>query len=143
MVYDEVIPFYQMVFKGYKPISGESVNFAADAQREILFAAESGTGLTYTLTDKYYDVLVNSYYNNLNLTVYDGLKDEMAASVKQLESLFASVKGCTVNHHTILSNGLRLTEFSNGITVYTNYSDKTLSADGVSVPAKSFKAKGV
>lgn len=143
VVYDEVIPFYQMVFKGYKPISGESVNFAADAQREILFAAESGTGLTYTLTDKYYDVLVNSYYNNLNLTVYDGLKDEMAAHVKQLKSLFASVKGCTVNHHTILSNGLRLTEFSNGITVYTNYSDKTLSADGVSVPAKSFKAKGV
>lgn len=142
-VYDETVPFYQMVFKGYKPISGKSVNFAADRQREILFAAESGSGLTYTLTDKYYDVLVNSFYNGLNLTVYDGLKDEIAESVKQLEVLFNEVRGCAIARHTVLADGLRLTEFSNGIKVYTNYSDRVLSVSGVSVPPKSFKLKGV
>ena len=46
----EDVPFYAMVFKGYVPMTTESINLAISPEKAILGAVEGGIGLNYTLT---------------------------------------------------------------------------------------------
>lgn len=141
-VYDVDIPFYQMVFKGIKPISSSVINFAEDEKHEVLFAAETGIGLTYTLVNNYYDALTDTFYNDINRTVYSGLRTEIKENVKSLEGLFNAVKDNKIKAHTVFDNGLRKTEFENGVMVYVNYTGKSITAEGMEISAESFIYKG-
>ena len=44
--------------------------------------------------------------------------------------------------HEILDNGVRKVTYDNGVTIYVNYSEEDLTADGKTVPALSYRLEG-
>ena len=140
-IIDEEIPFYQMVFGSRTAVYNTSVNLETDDNYAILKAAESGAGLEYTINKHYSTKLIGSSQNMLYATNYAGVRDRIISEVKEYKDFYGLICNSYIKQHIVLENGLRKTVFDNGVTVYVNYSDKTLTDGEITVKEKSFLAK--
>lgn len=132
------IPFYQMVFKGYVPISSSEVNLAGSRSDAVLKALEGGAGITYALYYRYDTVLTDSRYAVFNTGDYSALKQGIVDEVNSLKEYYESIEGAAIKEHTILSDGIRQTVFDNGTVIYVNYSDTEYSLSAGKVPAHGY-----
>lgn len=137
------VPFYQMVFKGYVPMSGESINLATNATTELLKAVETGIGLNYTVTENYYNEFIDYKGYYFFGSKYDDIADGIVKNTTDLASYYAAINSAQIVTHDILtqdgSNGLRQTVFDNGVKVFVNYTDAPLTTpSGKTVDASGF-----
>ncbi len=140
--FKENVPFYAMVFKGYIPMTGESINTAVSPQKAVLGAVECGLGLNYTVISKWDNTLINALYPYFNTTVYSSVKDEMLSNYNELKDYYKSIKGATIKSNTIVSNGVHCTEFDNGVKVYVNYNDASAQTPAGEIAALDYIITG-
>ncbi len=138
----EDVPFYSMVFKGYVPMTSESINLAIDPQRIVLGAVESGIGLNYTVINQWGNELIDSHYPYFFSTVYSGVKDDMLATYNSLADYYDSINGAKIVSNTIISSGVHCTAFDNGVTVYVNYNSSAASTPAGECAAQSYIITG-
>ena len=138
-IFDEDIPFYQMVFKGYIPMSSVSVNLSAEANDIILKSLESGCGLTYTLYNNSDIALIDAKYPVFSSGNYSDLKEDIIRNIKNLSAYYDSMNGAKIIHHEIMENGLRKTIFDNGVSVYVNQTSSVLETPDGCVEPKSYR----
>ena len=125
--YTSDIPFYQIVFKGLVSMSGTAMNLATNKNINFLKAVETGTGLTYTLIGKYDTNLITSAHNVFYGSVYwdktieHGVATDIQATVDAYKGFFESVNGEKIVNHELITDEVRCTTFSNGVSVYVNY----------------------
>lgn len=134
----EDIPFYQLVFKGYIPLNGESVNLEAEPDTAILQSIEGGSGLTFTLTADYDIDLVKTGKREFFNSLYLDLKDYIVNRSEQLKQFYNKVNGIPIAEHKIVADGLRKTVYENGVTVYVNYGDAAAETELGSVEPHNF-----
>lgn len=132
------IPFYSMVFKGYIPMSSESINLTADSRKALLYCAESGIAPTYTLIYNYTNELASTKTSAFFGCNYDGLKDSIVTEVKELNKLMTKIADAKIINHTIAQNGLRITVYDNGVSVAVNYTDKVIDWNGNLIDSQRF-----
>ena len=130
------VPFYQMVFKGIKPLSSESVNLSTDETEALLFCAESGMTPSFTLISNYDKDLATADVPVIYGSVYSGMKNKLISAVTENADFFESVKSAGIKNIKILSNNLHITYFDNGVCVAVNYGDTDAATDYGTVPAK-------
>ena len=132
------VPFYQMVFKGYIPMSGMSVNLMSDYDTAVLKCVEAGIVPTFTLSNNYDNSLAQTKHSAIPLSKFDGLKEKIVQTVKETFTITQKVKGTTIKNHTVTENGLRITEFQNGVKIAVNYTGQDLTEGDKSVPAGKY-----
>lgn len=127
-IFKEDVPFYQMIFKGYVPMSGEYINNASDKADTILRMVESGCGLGYIVTKEYHNEFIENHGYEFFGSKYDDISEGMVTLLSEynLEDYYEAVNGQEIVSNTTLENGLRETVFSNGVKVYVNYTDTAL-----------------
>lgn len=140
--FEEEIPFYSMVFKGYIPMTSESINLSIDSQRIILGAIEGGVGLSYTVIDHWDNTLIDSVYPYFFGTVYSGIKEDILATYDELADYYASINGAKIVSNTIISAGVHCTTFDNGVTVYVNYNSSAASTPAGECGAQNYIITG-
>lgn len=138
---DVEIPLYQIVYKGYVPLSGSVVNLAADATAAILSSVSTGSGLCYSISAE--SDAGDNYNNAAYYSDYANVKADIETALGTADAALAAVRGCTITNYEIISKTLRVTEFSNGVKIAVNYSDGDCEWEGTVVPAKSFTVSGV
>ena len=139
IVFDYDVPFYQMVFKGYVPLAGETMNTAVNPNTHKLKTVESGLGLNYTVINKYYNEFIDYRGYNFYGSEYEGIKDSIKETYGELKDYYAAINGAEIVSHKILDSGLRETVFSNGVKAYVNYTDASIAApSGAPVEADSY-----
>ncbi len=137
------VPFYQMVFKGYVPMSGESINLAANSTDEMLKAVEAGIGLNYTVTENYYNEFIDYKGYYFFDSKYDDIAEGIVKNTTALADYYAAIDSAKIVSNETLtadgSNGLRQTVFDNGVKVFVNYTDDPLTTpSGKTVDASGF-----
>lgn len=132
------VPFYQLVFKGYIPMSSVSINLCADSRDALLRCVESGISPSFTLAYSYSNVLITSNHSFIFGCSYYGNKDRIIKEVNSLKNYLESVKGAKIADFSILSNTLRVTLYDNGVYAVVNYGDSAVSTPYGSVPARSW-----
>ena len=137
--FDYDIPFYQMVFKGYIPMTSESINLSPSYNEAVLAAVEGGCGLNYTLTANWDNLLINAEYPYFYSTVYENVKENIVSSYKKLNDYYDKISGARISSHQIIESGIRKTVFDNGITVYLNYNDSAKDTPAGQLDAFDFK----
>lgn len=125
-IFKEDVPVYQMVFKGYVAMSGETVNIASNEQEVVLKSVESGCGLNYVLTANYYNEFIDSQNNYFFGSKYKDISDKLINNYNNLKNYYAAINGAEIVSHKICENGLRETVFDNGVKVYVNYSESSI-----------------
>lgn len=135
--FDEEIPFYEMVFRGSKPVYGESVNLADDRDRAILRSVAYGANLSFSVMYNY----------DTNFTETDMVYPELGAyklyacnfnentqfisnTLNKYASLYKKISGANMVRYTRLSENVTETVYDNGVIVYVNHG-KTAAASPI------------
>ena len=123
--FDEDIPFYQMVFKGYVPLISSSINLAADREAQFLKAIESGASPGYTLSALYDTQLAGIDWYAFYGSLFSDNRDRLAAELQAARAYYDAINGAVITGHARLENGVTRTRFDNGVVVYTNQGGTT------------------
>ncbi len=124
------IPFVQMLLHGIYEYSASGLNTADDTKTAFLKSVEYGclpgaywycTGYNEETDEKFY------YDKNINDMVSYYIKADMALS---------ALRDARMTSHYQIQDGVYCTEYDNSIKVYVNYTDSTVTVNGVIVEAK-------
>jgi hypothetical protein len=138
LIFSYDVPFYQMVFKGYVPMTSESMNMAANTKTQLLKTVESGSGLHYTVINTYDNDFIDYKGYYFFGSEYDSIKDDIKSTYADLKDYYEAIDGEEIVGHKVYANGVRETEFSGGAKVYVNYGKAKQKVGGVTVGAESF-----
>lgn len=126
--FDEWIPFYQMVFSGLKPMYSEYINISEESTSKILRAVASGTGLGFALSYNYdTDISINSTFSSYGI-LYKNNSKYITDTLKKYCNYLEKVCDSQLVQYEILDDGISISHFSNGVTIYVNHSDKTVKS---------------
>ena len=132
------VPFYQLVFKGYRPMSSVSLNLCVDKSDALLRCVESGISPSYTLYYNFDSELVTSERSFIFGSHYEGNKDDVVKSVNSVKDYLSSIKGAEIEDYIRLSRTASVTLFDNGVVTVVNYGDAEITTDYGVVAPKSY-----
>ena len=132
------IPFYEMVFKGCIPMGSEPVNLSSDPVRTVLRAAETGCGLTYTLTGSFEKTDLDAATPLLGSAYYADVLPSLGEQVRRIAPLTEAVSGAHICRYAV-EGELRIVGYDNDVTVLVNYGSAPAATAYGEVPAKDFR----
>jgi hypothetical protein len=132
------VPFYEMVFKGYRPMSSVSINLCTDKNDALLRCISSGISPSYTLLKNYESELISSNHSFIFASVYSGNKKEIINSVNDVKKYLKSVSGASITDYVRLEENASLTKFDNGVFAVVNYGEKEIETEYGNVAPKSY-----
>lgn len=120
--YDVEIPFYQLVFSGVTPLYSSAVNLSENPQEKIMMAASTGTGLGFTLIDKFEKSYMETAAEKLYACVYEETKESVKTAIDKYSEIYKAIDNSKIDNYEILENKVTKTTFENGVVVYANTS---------------------
>ena len=89
-----------------------------------------------------YDIELRKQYDNIfGSSLYSDNKGYIKEYLAEGGDFLESVAAAKIKNHTILAENVTKTEFDNGKVVYVNFSTKSATVEGVTVPAQDFIVK--
>lgn len=126
-IFDEDVPFYQLVMHGIIPYSTTAINGSADSEQLLMQAIAAGSQLNFDfiyedaseLKDTEFDIY---YYAN-----YEYWLETAAAEYKLASEILSDVSGCTIEEYSQSADGKKAeTVYSDGTVIKVNFSEKTI-----------------
>lgn len=139
---DEEVPFIQMVIHGMMPYTSSPGNLFYDNTKQKLKWVEFGCMPYYELTYESAEAIKNTSYNSLFASAYKNWIEEATSVYKEFNDRLKVVWGERMIEHTRLDKYLYRTRYSNGVTIYINYSDTPRQCDGFSIEAMNYLVVG-
>jgi len=139
MYVDEEVPFLSMTLKGVIPMYSDYVNFEANKTEFFLQMVESGVYPSFYITYENSSALIYTNSSDLYSTEYSTYKDTIIEYDAELKEVAEAVDGALIIRHEKLDNGITVVTYDNGVAIYVNYSGQDQTANGVTVPAMSYK----
>ena len=139
---DRSIPFYQLVMSGVKNYSSSAANLTSSVQEMTLQAIESGSMMTFLLTETDYDNLRDTKYTTLYSIEYSQYAEDVVEAYNTLTEVYGKTEGSALVDHRYVKEDVAKAEYENGAIVYVNYNDSDIKVDGVTVPANGYTVKG-
>lgn len=141
---DENIPLYEMIIHGSIDYSSELLNFhdEEDMTEIILNMIEYGAAPHYVFTWEESSQMKRTALNRYYATTYETWKQEAFDVYAQVNEVLKHVSGAKMTGHEIMENDIRKITYDNGMVIYVNYSEKTQTADGLEIPAGSYRLEG-
>lgn len=137
------VPFVQMVLHGRVSYAGGAWNLSGDFRRTLLKAAEYGEAPYFRLTEfADGDTRLAARFSDVFSSNLAYWQPKLVEAYRELEPLLARVEGARMTGHGALAPGLYRTVYDNGVRVYVNYGDVPAQADGLEIPARSFRLAG-
>lgn len=138
---EESIPFLSMVLKGTVSMYSDYVNFEANKTEFFLKLIETGIYPSFYLTYENPADLIYTNSNDIYSSKYSMYKSMIVEYYKELKAFNELVEDSYIIKH-ICNNNLTIVTYDNGIKVYVNYSSTDKIADGLTIPALSYKIGG-
>ena len=142
-VFDSTVPFYQLVFSGYKQLYSAPINEQNDANTALLNAVATGTGISFSVINNYDTTLSPLASAYTSKAVYSGNKETIMNAITKYKTFSEKCSGAGLVSYTRLDNGLTKSVYDNGLVVYTNPTNNNIQTENITVNAKEFVMKGV
>lgn len=137
-MFDKEVPFYQIVLKGYVPMTGGVVQAEINTDTELLKAVETGTGLLFNCIYEDATIVRGLREEELYSSTYTIWMDKAVKYNEQYAKLFSKIKNEVIVDHVELQDNVVKTTYENGTVVYVNYSKQDVTVEDVTVKARSF-----
>lgn len=135
----KAVPFYQMVMHGLRDYTGTPGNLSSDLEREALRWVELGYMPYFELTFDSTEALMYTNYQGLFTAQYTAWIDEVAEIYQAFSTGdLASLRTALMLEHTTVAQNVSRVRYDNGMTVYVNYNDEAVEADGWSIPGRDY-----
>ncbi len=127
-IFDEDIPFYQIVLHGIIPYTSKAVNSNPNTEDMLLMSAVTGSNLYYDLISTETDVLKDTEYGNLYYANADYWTNDISEQYKLISPILESVSNSTIVDYKVENSGDLITaQFSNGNIVKADFIQKTIT----------------
>ncbi|MBE6806854.1 MAG: hypothetical protein E7527_02405 [Ruminococcaceae bacterium] len=136
-LFDEEIPFYSIVFQGYKALTSTSINTSVNVKNAYLNAVATGAALQFTLCDTPHDSLRFEEDTAYITSRYANWKKDIAAMVKEYDAVHDRVGNKAIVEYT-KKDGVSKTVFEDGTTIYVNYNKTATGCPAGEIPAQGF-----
>ena len=131
-LFDEDVPFYQIVMHGVIPYSAEAVNGSPNPEWLMLMAAATGSFLSYDMIHEETSELKDTDLDFLYYANYKGNIKKAAEDYALIEPLLSRVSDCYITDYRTDGN-IITTEYSDGTRVVTNFEKMTVRWNGGSI----------
>ena len=128
----EAVPFLQMLIHGSVDYSGSPINLSNDYKELMLKYIEYGACPYYEWGYTQLNEKDNSYY-------YDSWINSASEYYEKSNSVLSDLRGVRITEHSMVSDGVFLTQYENGSMIYVNYTNKDYTVSGVVVGAEDFE----
>lgn len=143
-IIDADIPLHEMITHGYITSASGHLNFVNrdDMASTTLNLIEFGVSPHYVFTWERSSEMKNTALNRFYTTTFSNWKDTAAETYEQVNGALKYVTGAAMIGHDILDNDVRKVTYDNGVVIYINYSRQEQQADGLTIPAMSYRLEG-
>lgn len=138
-ILDEYIPFYQLALHGYIDYTGDPINICGNSEDEILYAAEYGAGLSYTVMKESAYALQKTLYTEYYGSEFASCHQDIVDTYTRYNNELGHVFNQEMTGHDCITDTVTCTEYEDGTKVYVNYGYSDYDADGVNIPARDYK----
>ena len=135
---DEWLPFYQMVFKGFVPLSSNSVNLVNNSKMELLRSIQCGVALKFTVCGSDTADYANSNFTELLAGSYENCKSQITNYLSDSCYALNTLKNSKIISFAKIDENIYETNFDNGCSVIVNYSQHDYLYNEDMVEAESF-----
>jgi hypothetical protein len=143
-IVDETVPFYQMVIHGSVDYAGSPINLhdEQDTRHHLLRLAEYGAAPHFLWSHEPSSELKFTRYDFMFSTKYTDWIDEAADLYARLNGALASLRTQTIEEHIRHREGVVEVRYSDGTSIFVNYTDEPVTVDGVRIEAQNFAVGG-
>ncbi len=128
-LFDEDIPFYQLVLHGIIPYASEAVNGSPSPEDTALMAASVGCGLDFDMIYEEPSELKDTVLDTLYYADHRWWTDTAAEYYRLLSPMLKAVSGCTITDYSA-DGDIITTVYDNGTEVVTDMKNKTIEYNG-------------
>ena len=133
-IVDQDIPFYQMVIHGYIPYASKAINASSDIDETFMLSLAAGSAIHYDLTYEESSTLIDTEYDDLYYTNYEGWIDSASAHYKAAKQVLDGVSKMTISKYEISDDNNKITttytDGSKNVEVVIDKAAKTATVDG-------------
>lgn len=142
MIFDESVPFAQIVLHGYMPYSSEDINRAEEPRNAMLKCIETGSDPYFCGMYEDSFILMDTSRNDLYSTDFSTWSDQAVEIYKKYSKVYEQLYDKRISSHSQMSEFVFCTSFEDGTNIYVNYSDSPQTVQGITVQGKDFTVKG-
>jgi hypothetical protein len=137
----EEVPFLQMVLKGYVDYYASASNFHANPDEALLKLIDYGSYPSFYVTHNEPTELLGTNGEWLYTSQYAVWKDRIAEEYKAVSEALLPVRGAAFEDRSEVRAGVFKNSYSNGATIYINYTSEEATVDGTTIPPQAFLVK--
>jgi hypothetical protein len=141
---DEEIPFYEMVVHGYISYTGTPVNLndEQDLKVQLLRSIELGAAPHFSWSYEPSSQLKYTHFDDMYATSYQDWYGQAVSLYKEVSKVLSPVQNAQIVNHIRHQEGVVEVQYSNGISIYVNYTDMPVSVHGFTVGAGQYGIEG-
>ena len=128
-VFDEDVPFYQMVLHGVLPYAGTAINASADSDAAFLTSVATGCDPAYDMIYAEASDLKDTLFDVYYYSHYAFWTDTAAQQYRIAKDVLAPVSDSVITDY-VREGDESVTTYENGTVVTVNYADKTITSGG-------------
>lgn len=130
-VFDEDIPFYQIVMHGLIPYSTAAVNGDAEPEKMLLMAAATGSDLSFDMIYEAANELKDTEFDIYYYAHYSSWIDTAAEEYKLISPILSDVSDSFIVSHKKEDGGNIVTStYSNGSVIKVDFDERTIEHNG-------------
>lgn len=137
ILFDEDIPFLQLVLKGLVPYTATALNESSDCALTFLRQVETMSGVRFEFIGGDASLLLRTDMIHEYALSYEAWKQEAVQYSLAMEAVQQTVAGAQMTEH-VSKDGLAVTQYDNGVTVYVNYTESSVEADLIVIEPQSY-----
>ena len=138
IAFDFDVPFYELVFKGYVPLSSVSINLCSDKEDAILRCVESGISPSYTVYGNFRKELVTNDNTFIFGSSFDGIKEDIYSVVNKAKDYLKLTGNAEIVGYEIINKDVRITRFAGGGYTVVNYGEAPVATQYGEVAAGGY-----
>lgn len=142
-LFDQEIPFYQIVMSGVKPVSTTAVNGDAQVADLVLRAIASGTNLRFDLLAESADELKDTRYDKYYYANYEYWVEDAVACYKFADQVLSKTAGSKIVEYNVLSETKIETVYENGTKTIVDLEARTVDVNGKTISIYDYIGKEV
>lgn len=136
---DEEVPFLSIALKGVLPMYADYTNFEANKSEYFLELVETGIAPSFYLTWEDPVDLLYTNSSDLYTSRYGVYRSEIIEYYNLLREVSDATAGAVITDREKNVDNVAVVTYSNGVKVYVNYNQQSVTCDGIALEGMSYK----
>ena len=136
--FTDTVPFIPIVLKGYMDLYGSNANFYDYARDQLLRSIDYGVNISFVVTKESSKRLQDTALSGIYTSRFEDLSPSIVTYYDFVNGALSFVSGQSIEERTVLQDGVVKVVYEDQTTIYINYQNELVVADGLDILPKNY-----